>query len=699
VTLYQALPLIQGIFTLTLFLLVAKHDWHRAVSRLLLLFLGALALWGFTVAGMRLTSDLGKALWWERTTLIMVGFTAASFYLFVTEYIGLGRRQIRRLAILFLLATVAIAPTSLLARGMGRDRYGNAPVWGSLFSVWVLFTYALVIMAAVYLERARRVSTSYEERNRYLYFILGAIISILGAGADALSAAGVPIYPMAIPANILFACITTVAIVKYHLLDIRVTLRQGAVYILAGSMTAAPLIAVAALWLWLTHGRDISGWWLLPPLFGIALFLGPLWRRSLELLKKRFYGERYDYLRALERFSEQSRGINNMNKLCSLIIDLADKTLQPSHVCLFVSSEHGDFNMAASIRMSQSEPFTLNADTLISWFKRSDVPLWHRDLDLIPLLQAMSAEERIVLNSLGAELYSFIATESQPIGIMALGPKQHGQLYTREDLQMLHALSREAALNLENVRLLELERDRVLRLQQLEQMKSEFLFAVSHQLKTPLTSIKVAADILADPDKQVSNGFHQRLLSTISHSTKDLDTYITTILDFARIENATLELKCELMDIRDVIKDVAKMIEPQIRLKEQSLELFLADSMAQVTVDRQRFKQILTILLENAHKFTPRGGCISVRHQQDDASIYMEVRDSGPGVPLEEQQKIFEAYYQSKSQRPRDADGLGLGLAVAKKLVELHGGQIWVESRPGEGATFFFTLPARAAAK
>lgn len=696
-TLYQALPLIQGVFSLTLFLVVAKHDWRRPVSRLFLLFLGALALWGFTVAGMRLTSDLGKALWWERAAISMVGFTAASFYLFVTEYISLGRRLIRRLAILFLLATVAIAPTSLLAKGMDRDRYGNAPILGPLFSVWVIISYALVVMAAVYLERARRASTSYEERNRYLYFILGAGISVLGAGTDVLSAAGVRLYPMAMPANICFGCLTTVAIVKYHLLDIRVALRQGAVYILASSMTAAPLIAVAALWLWLTHGRDISVWWLLPPLFGIALFLGPLWRRSLELLKKRFYGERYDYLRALERFSEQSRGINNMNKLCSLIIDLADKTLQPSRACLFVASEHGDFDMAASVRMNQPEPHSLKAETLISWFKRSDIPLWHRDLDFIPLLQAMSAEERMELNSLGAELYSFIATESQPIGIMALGPKQHNQLYTREDLQMLYTLSRQAALNLENVRLLELERDRVLRLQQLEQMKTEFLFAVSHQLKTPLTSIKVATDILADPDKQVSNDFYRRLLSTISHSTRDLDTYITTILDFARIENATLELKCESMDIREIIEDVAKMIEPQIRLKEQYLELFLADSVARVTVDRQRVKQILTILLENAHKFTPRGGHISVRHRQDDASIYMEVRDSGPGIPLEEQQKIFEAYYQSKSQRPRDADGLGLGLAVAKKLVELHGGQIWVESRLGKGAAFFFTLPTRAA--
>ena len=692
-TLYQALPLIQGIFSVTLFVLVAKQYWRTPASRLFLLFLGALAFWGFTVAMMRLSGDLVKALWWERAGLIMVGFTVISFCLFVTEYTGLGHRLIRRLAILFLLATVAIAPTNLLAQGMGTDRYGNAPIWGSLFSVWVLFTYALVIVAAIYLEKARRVSNTYEERNRYLYFILGASISVLGAFTDILSAIGVRIYPMAIPANICFGCITTVAIVKYHLMDIRVTLRQGVVYMSASIIASAPLVSVLVLWLWLMQNRDISLGWLLLPLFVLVLLIVPLWRSAQELLKKRFYGDRYDYLRALERFSEQSRGISDMDKLCSLIVDMADKTLQPTHVCLMVASGHNDFRMAASLRMNQSDPPNIKVGTLASWFKRSDAPFWHRDLDSIPLLQAMSAEERVGLNSLGAELYCFVATESQPIGIMALGSKQRDQLYTREDLQMLYTLSRQAGLNLENVRLLELEREQVHRLKQLEEMKSEFLFAVSHQLRTPLTSIKVASDMLADPEMQVPEESQRRLMGTIKNSTRDLEMHITTILDFAKLENATLELKREVIDFKEVIQEVAEVLSPQIRLKEQFVELPVTDSGVLVNVDRYRVKQILSILVENAIKFTPRRGHISVQYQRSDAGLYIEVKDNGPGISLEEQQKIFDAYYQAKSRRPRDADGLGLGLAVAKKLVELHGGQIWVESNPNEGATFNFTLP------
>ena len=504
---------------------------------------------------------------------------------------------------------------------------------------------------------------------------------------------------MGIPANICFGCLTTVAIVKYHLMDIRVTLRQGMVYMCASIIASAPLVSVLVLCLWLMQDRDISVWWLLLPLFVVVLLIAPLWRRAQELLNRRFYGDRYDYLRAFERFSEQSRGISDMDKLCSLIVDIADKTLQPTHVCLLVASEHNDFRMAASLRMNRPVPPNIKMDTLTSWFKRSDAPFWHRDLDSIPLLQAMSAEERIGLNSLGAELYSFVATESQPIGILALGAKQRDQLYTREDLQMLYTLIRQAALNLENVRLLELERERVHNLQQLEQMKSEFLFAVSHQLRTPLTSIKVSSEMLTDPEMQMPEPSQRRLIGTIKHSARDLETYITTILDFARLENAKIELKRELTDFNEVIHEVAEVLTPQIKLREQFLELPSTDSGVLVNVDRHRVKQILSILIENAVKFTPRGGHISVQHQGSDAGLYIEVRDSGPGISLEDQQKIFNAYYQARSGRPRDTDGLGLGLAVAKKLVELHGGQIWVESNPNEGAAFIFTLPTEAAAK
>ena len=189
-TLYQALPLVQGIFSLTLFLLVVKQYWRTPASRLFLLFLGALALWGFTVAGIRLTGDLVQALWWDRLAVIMISLTTASFYLFAAEYTGIRQPLIRRLAILFVLVTVAIAPTSLLARGMKIDSYGNTPVLGPLFSVWVIISYALVVMAAVL--RDPNVNTPLV---RPVKSIVGVVIVALAGAFSLITTLVVPLAP------------------------------------------------------------------------------------------------------------------------------------------------------------------------------------------------------------------------------------------------------------------------------------------------------------------------------------------------------------------------------------------------------------------------------------------------------------------------------------------------------------------------
>jgi len=211
-------------------------------------------------------------------------------------------------------------------------------------------------------------------------------------------------------------------------------------------------------------------------------------------------------------------------------------------------------------------------------------------------------------------------------------------------------------------------------------------------LKTPLTAIKVSADILAEPGRQVPDELHKRLVGEIGHGVEELQTQISTILDLAKTQSATLKLNYQPTDVKGIIKQVRRMVAPQVRLKEQTLELALADSIPRAMVDRERFKQILVSLVSNANKFTPKGGHISVGLRQDDSRLLIEVRDTGPGIALEEQERIFDAYYQGKDEE-KAIEGTGLGLAIARALVELHGGRIWVESKPGEGSTFSFTLP------
>ena len=168
---------------------------------------------------------------------------------------------------------------------------------------------------------------------------------------------------------------------------------------------------------------------------------------------------------------------------------------------------------------------------------------------------------------------------------------------------------------------------------------------------------------------------------------------ISMILDFARMQSAALKLNYQSTNVSDVVRHVAQMIGPQVRLKEQTLELSLPDDMPRAMLDRERFKQVVVCLLSNANKYTPKGGHMWVTVQVQGEQFLLEVKDTGPGIPLHEHNKIFEAFYQIRDEATRHVGGTGLGLAIAKGLVELHGGRIWVESSPGRGSTFSLSMP------
>lgn len=158
------------------------------------------------------------------------------------------------------------------------------------------------------------------------------------------------------------------------------------------------------------------------------------------------------------------------------------------------------------------------------------------------------------------------------------------------------------------------------------------------------------------------------------------------------------DFRCQLepVEIEQVINSVAAQFYPRIRSKEQSLTLELPDSLTLVKADRQYLEQILLTLIDNAGKFTPEKGQIKVKVWPDSDNLIVQVNDTGVGIPAKEQERIFEAYYQIKQDKERNDVGSGLGLTIAKLLVELQGGKIWLESVAGQGSSFFFSLPLQS---
>jgi PAS domain S-box-containing protein len=230
--------------------------------------------------------------------------------------------------------------------------------------------------------------------------------------------------------------------------------------------------------------------------------------------------------------------------------------------------------------------------------------------------------------------------------------------------------------------------------QQLElEMKRrvEFARALAHELKTPLTPLLISSQVLVS---EIKDEPLQSLARNISRGAQNLNNSIDELLDLAKGEVGMLQLRTDILDIPSLLREVTEYVSPVASSRNQLLLLELPKSLPSVKADKNRLRQVVLNLLSNALKFTPEGGKIVLRATQKEDEVIVEVEDNGPGIDPKEQQHIFEPYHRTEGDREQ-IRGLGLGLALCKMLVELHGGQIWVRSQLGAGSTFGFSLPSK----
>jgi PAS domain S-box-containing protein len=221
--------------------------------------------------------------------------------------------------------------------------------------------------------------------------------------------------------------------------------------------------------------------------------------------------------------------------------------------------------------------------------------------------------------------------------------------------------------------------------------KDQFLSTMSHELRTPLNAVLGFSDLLADERYGPLNDRQQRYVSHIHTGGKHLLELITDILDISKIEAGRMELTLEDVTVASAFTEVTSALYPLAEKKSQAL-LQQVEPNLHVHADAMRFKQVLMNLAGNAIKFTPEGGRIEMAARRVDNQVRVEVRDNGPGIPPEQQQRIFEAFFRL-TETGSTTEGTGLGLAITARLVELHGSKLGIESQAGAGACFYFSLP------
>ena len=223
-------------------------------------------------------------------------------------------------------------------------------------------------------------------------------------------------------------------------------------------------------------------------------------------------------------------------------------------------------------------------------------------------------------------------------------------------------------------------------------MKSQFLASMSHELRTPLNAIVGFSDLLGEERSGALNDKQKRFVGHIRNGSAHLLQLINDILDLSKIEAGRVELQCESFSLPDVLPELHSLIRPLAASRKIHLENRVQD--LTIFADRVRFKQILFNLISNAVKFTPPGGRITIESATEGESVRISVTDTGVGIRPEDQEAVFQEFRQVGETTRGVQEGTGLGLAITKKLVERQGGKIWLESEPGKGSRFSFTLPA-----
>ena len=267
-----------------------------------------------------------------------------------------------------------------------------------------------------------------------------------------------------------------------------------------------------------------------------------------------------------------------------------------------------------------------------------------------------------------------------------------------EVIELLKTFATQSVLAIQNARLFREIEEKSQQIEAANRHKSEFLANMSHELRTPLNAIIGFSEVLQERLFGELNDKQAEYTDDILTSGRHLLSLINEILDLSKVEAGRMELETATFDLPLAIDNARTFVRERATNHGITLNVKVDEQLGDIVGDERKIKQILLNLLSNAVKFTPEGGRITINARPINGAVEISVTDTGIGIAEEDQPKVFEEFRQVGSDNAKKVEGTGLGLTLAKKFVELHGGRIWVESEVGKGSTFVFTLPTAIAA-
>ncbi|MFB0536978.1 MAG: ATP-binding protein [Anaerolineae bacterium] len=359
---------------------------------------------------------------------------------------------------------------------------------------------------------------------------------------------------------------------------------------------------------------------------------------------------------------------------------------------LLVDKDTGELRFEAinGTKREEMKPLTVPLEgSIAGWIAREGKPLLVPEVRQDPRFYSQVDEttDFETRSILGVPLQ----VKGEVIGVLEAINKTGDEIFTQDDMQTLSTLAAHATIAIENARLVTETQKAYEELSELDRLKSDFVAIASHELQTPLAVILGYASFL----REEATGVASEQMDAVLQSALRLRSLIDDMVNLRHIETgeAELELELEQLSLNRLVATITAEFASLAEAKKQSVSIKLASQPPTVEADRQKLHLVLANLLSNAIKFTPEGGRIQVEVETRENEVWVSVRDTGIGIPPREQERIFDRFYQTEPSLTRRFEGMGLGLSIAKGMVELHGGRIWVDSVEGMGSSFTLALP------
>ncbi len=439
-------------------------------------------------------------------------------------------------------------------------------------------------------------------------------------------------------------------------------------------------------------------------------------RQAEERARKQ--AERLAMLAGIGKQLTLRRGLKD---LLETVVREGLRVLDAEMGAVFLVGEDGRLSVWAAVGTKaeaiEDEVLLSGKEGVIGWVLNTGQPAVINDVSkdsraLRPLVDQLGVYNCVQVPLLG---------EDRVLGVLVVTNKRTGD-FDDQDVELLTTLASTTATAVENVKLFEqlqrsqeelsrrnrelVEREKRLealnrelaeanrKIQEANRLKSQFVANMSHELRTPLTGIIGWAEVMLEGVLGEITPEQAARLETIRSNGRHLLQLINDVLDLSKIESGRMPMERSSFPLADVLAEVEQTMRPMAEEKEQALTFEIPEDEINVVGDPGRTRQVLINLVGNACKFTPEKGKITVRAElTPEGMAHVSVSDTGPGIAPEDQEIIFEEFRQANGSSARRHQGTGLGLTIAKKLVELQGGRIWVESELGKGSTFHFTLP------